>query len=246
VNINNQAESNSQFNATRKAKSKQILIATLISSLLLFSSACGLANPDSGTTTTFDKQPATSDSADTNNSSSSATENSNDSSGAGNDETANGEAGTFAGVDLKIQFGSATYTMLEDAAPLLAELGEAATYSEAESCVFEGMDKTFDYGYVLVYTVPSGDTDLLDGFDIIDIDPQGSSLTTTRGIGLGATRDELITAYGEPAEDDGAGYLTYNESGDITRIDQPRVTFVLDESDKINMISYYSGSNAQS
>ena len=49
-----------------------------------------------------------------------------------------------------------TLPMNADFAPLLAYLGEPANYFEAESCAFEGMDKTYTYDAVGVirYRIP--------------------------------------------------------------------------------------------
>lgn len=154
------------------------------------------------------------------------------------DNTGSDWDASFDSDDLEIVVDDISCKMLEDASGLLAALGQDFEYSEAESCVFEGMDKTFDFGDVLVYTVPSGDVDLLDGYDIL-----GGNQQTSAGIGLGSTRQDVLAAYGEPADD--SDYMIFNESGDPEKIDEPRLTIVLDGNGIVEMISYYSGSNAQ-
>lgn len=143
----------------------------------------------------------------------------------------------FNDADLVITFRGQSYALLEDAAGLLQVLGEDFQYTEAESCVYEGMDKTFDYGTICVYTIPSATTDLIDGIDVYDV-----SVTTARNISVGASREEVLLAYGPQAGDESD--LVYNTSGDISRLGDPKLTFLM-EGDRVVAISYYSGSNFQ-
>ncbi|MDW7659114.1 MAG: hypothetical protein SCM11_18245 [Bacillota bacterium] len=141
----------------------------------------------------------------------------------------------FNDADLVITFQGQTYTLLEDASGLLLVLGEDFQYSEAESCVYDGMDKTFDYGSICVYTIPSETTDLIDGFDVYD-----DSVMTARNISVGASREEVLKAYGPQIGEESD--LVYNTSGDISRLGDPKLTFLM-ENDLVMAISYYSGSN---
>jgi hypothetical protein len=144
--------------------------------------------------------------------------------------------GAFTAADLVLKVGNKSFTLLEDAAPLLQLLGDQFTKTEAESCVFEGLDKTFDYGYLQVFTVPKGKQDLLDGIYLVD-----DRLATARGIRVGDPLADVIAAYGEKA---GEGSLVYNQSGDPDNLADPSLTFIID-GDKVSAISYYSGSNNQ-
>lgn len=144
----------------------------------------------------------------------------------------------FSAEDLIIECQGVTARLLEDAAPLLTSLGDEYQLSEAESCVYEGMDKTFDYGHAVVYTVPSGDLDLLDGLDTLD-----ERIMTARGIRVGDSRDAVLAAYGPQAGSESD--LVYNVSGDIEKLAEPKLTFIMD-GDTVVTISFYSGSNAQS
>lgn len=143
----------------------------------------------------------------------------------------------FGDADLVISFRGQAYKLLEDASGLLQILGDDCQYSEAESCVYDGMDKTFDFGNLCVYTIPSAEADLLDGLDVYD-----DSVTTARNISVGATREEVLLAYGPQAGEESD--LVYNTSGDISRLGDPKLTFLM-ENDLVVAISYYSGSNFQ-
>ena len=161
-------------------------------------------------------------------------------SGTGTTAASETETGVqpFSADDLIIEFQGVTARLLEDAAPLMSALGDDYQLSEAESCVYEGMDKTFDYGHAVIYTVPSGDRDLLDGLDILN-----ESIATTRGIRVGDSRDAVLAAYGPQAGSESD--LVYNVSGDIEELAEPKLTFIMD-GDTVVAISFYSGSNAQS
>ena len=74
-----------------------------------------------------------------------------------------------------------------DFAPLLAYLGEPASYFEAESCAFEGLDKTYTYDAVEIVTYPEGVT-------------------------IGSTPEDVTAAYGEEYDTIGQQYAY--EDGD--------------------------------
>ena len=145
-------------------------------------------------------------------------------------------SGAFSEEDLALAIGGQSFTLYDDAAALLKILGDDCQKTEAESCVFDGLDKTFDYGYLQVYTIPKGEQDLIDGIYIMD-----ASLQTARGIRVGDSQDSVIAAYGEKI---GEGSLIYNQSGDPDKLDEPSLTFVFD-GNLVSAISYYSGSNNQ-
>ena len=71
-------------------------------------------------------------------------------------------------------------------------LYEVITEIDAPSCAFVGEDKQFIYDFATIYTYP------MDGVDMInEIYIYGGEYTTSRGIGLGATIDEVKAEYGE-------------------------------------------------
>ena len=49
-----------------------------------------------------------------------------------------------------------TVSVDEDMAQVLTDLGEAQSYFEAESCAFEGLDKTYTYPGFVITTRPDG------------------------------------------------------------------------------------------
>ncbi len=81
--------------------------------------------------------------------------------------------------------------------PFREYLGEPDSYFEAESCAFDGLDKTFDYpGFELV-TYPVDGVDYISNIYFLD-----STVATPEGITIGSTLEDMIAAYGEdPTED---------------------------------------------
>lgn len=82
--------------------------------------------------------------------------------------------------------------MNADFAPLLAYLGEPANYFEAESCAFDGLDKTYTYDGVEIVTYPDGDVDRVSYVRILS-----DAVSTPEGITIGSTPEEVAAAYGD-------------------------------------------------
>ena len=137
-------------------------------------------------------------------------------------------------LDMAVVVNGKKYPVRVDSAEILKDLGEGYEYGETVSCVYNGYDKTFTYDDIIVSTVPDGETDIIEMFTI-----KGKGASTTRGITVGATKDEVIAAYGENYWDD--GYMNYTQSGDENNISENRVQFLL-ENDVVTQIFIYSPS----
>ncbi len=136
--------------------------------------------------------------------------------------------------DMAVIINGKTYPVRVDSAEVLSVLGDDCEKDEQISCVYDGMDKTFTYDGIVVSTVPVDGKDVIEMFTIT-----GPAYTTTRNITVGASRDEVIAAYGENYWDD--GYVTYTESGDENNISEMRIQFAFD-GDKVSEIFIYSPS----
>jgi len=88
-------------------------------------------------------------------------------------------------------YGSTTIAMKQDTAEVLPGLGEAKSYTEEESCAFEGLSKTYYFGSFYLETYPDGDTDRVYCVWLVD-----DSVTTEEGIYIGASYDDVEAAYG--------------------------------------------------
>ena len=93
--------------------------------------------------------------------------------------------------------GGATFTVGDEMGPVEAILGEPASYFEAESCAFKGLDKVYTYSGFTVSTNPKDDnTDLICSILLTD-----DSVTTIEGVYIGSPASAVIEKYGEPSGD---------------------------------------------
>lgn len=93
-------------------------------------------------------------------------------------------------------------TSVED---ILSALGGDYTYAEAISCVYTGMDKTYTYAGATLYTYPDDEDDrLMELYCEQDVQ-------TSKGITIGAGRDDVIAQYGS----------SYVETGSILSYELP-------------------------
>lgn len=121
--------------------------------------------------------------------------------------------------------GGVTVEMDGDMAPVLAALGEPASYFEAASCAFEGLDKIYTYNGFEIDTYPAQDTDLVSAVILKD-----DSVTTAEGICIGDSLEKLLAAYGEGNREN--GMLVYEKDG-------MKLCFILQD-DSVISIEYRS------
>jgi hypothetical protein len=81
---------------------------------------------------------------------------------------------------------------------IIAVFGDDYVYSESISCMYDGLDKSFIYDIAEFYTYPARNGDYVN-----EIYTSSSEVATSRGIRVGSAKDDVIAAYGEPAEDTG-------------------------------------------
>ena len=97
---------------------------------------------------------------------------------------------TISEVDLTLTVGGTAVRPDTSVSALLDAFGTDYTYSEAVSCVYTGMDKTYAYFDRILYTYPDGDADrLLELYCTADVQ-------TAQGVGIGASRKDVEAAYG--------------------------------------------------
>ena len=94
-----------------------------------------------------------------------------------------------------------------DATQILQSLGEWTTYGESPSCAFEGLDKIYGYGAFDILTYPLNGKDYVSGVYLND-----DSFATEEGIAVGADKEAVIKAYGEP-DSQSDTYLRYEGEG---------------------------------
>lgn len=75
---------------------------------------------------------------------------------------------------------------------VLEALGEPMNYFEAPSCAFVGMDKIYTYGGFELQTYTEDEKDYIASIRFLD-----DSITTQEGIGLNASLEDVVAAYGK-------------------------------------------------
>lgn len=114
----------------------------------------------------------------------------------------------FSADDIAVAYDGVTVRPNDDASAILAKLGDGYEYQEAISCTYSenGMDKGFTYndGGVIIATVPlNAGADYINGLDTSE-----DGWMTGKGIAVGSTRNDVVSAYGEPHYDEG-GFIAY-------------------------------------
>lgn len=87
-------------------------------------------------------------------------------------------------------------------APIVAALGEADNYFESESCAFQGLDKVYTYGSVVINTYPEEKVDY-----VFTIELKDDTVETKEGIYIGSSKDDVIAAYGTPTSETDTAYI---------------------------------------
>lgn len=114
--------------------------------------------------------------------------------------------------------------MNEPMADILLTLGEPDTYFEADSCAFQGKDKVYTFGSVIITTYQKDSVDYVYTIQIKDdITP------TPEKIRIGSAKQAVVEAYGSDYEDTGTAYV-YTK-------DKSKLTFIFD-GDKVSDINY--------
>ena len=110
-----------------------------------------------------------------------------------------GKGGAFSEADLSLTVEGNSVTAKSSVEDILAALGDGYVYSEAISCVYEGMDKTYEYENVTLYTYPDGDSDRL-----MELYCVGGNVATSKGITFGSTKAEVLAQYGDGCVETGS------------------------------------------
>jgi hypothetical protein len=107
-------------------------------------------------------------------------------------------AGSFSAGDIALVIDGKTYRCAEDVSSLLKDLGDQYTYSEAISCAYDGLDKTYSYENADVYTYPDGEIDR-----VSEITVYGGDVSTPKGLKIGDSVARLEELYGAGYEEAG-------------------------------------------
>ena len=135
-------------------------------------------------------------------------------------------AGASGETGYTFSYNGTAIEMDADASPVLEKLGEPASYFEAASCAFEGLDKTYTYNGFELDTYPNGDKDQVSAVVLKD-----DSVATLEGICIGDSREKLLEAYPDGGTEE-CGMIIYKKAG-------MKLIFILQD-DEVKSIEYRS------
>ena len=124
----------------------------------------------------------------------------------------------------KFTYNGTEIVMHEKADSVLSALGEAKSYSEAASCLGEGIDKTYFYGSFYVTTYPKNGADYIASAWFAD-----DTMTTAEGICIGDAKDKVEKVYGADKFNGNNAYVI--ESGEMN------LTIIM-KNDVVDSITY--------
>lgn len=104
----------------------------------------------------------------------------------------------FGHEDLYLNIDGKPYSLNINIETVIAGLGSDYTYSEAISCDYDGLDKTFIYDVAEFYTFPLPEGDVVN-----EIYTDSTSVSTSKLIHSGAAKEDVIAVYGQDCEDTG-------------------------------------------
>ena len=173
-----------------------------------------------GSSETSSQSLAKSNTASQNNHSS--TQNHNSSNSATKPVSNTPQVGKFTSSDTEFQYNGKSVSLGENINKVISKLGKAVSVSSAPSCHGAGEDKTYVYNGFEIYTYPNNGSDCVN--EIIVTSP---SISTSKGIKVGSTENDVIAAYGKNYST--AGY--YNVYGTTKSIQFYIVDGVVDHID---------------
>ena len=109
--------------------------------------------------------------------------------GSGKDAAGDGKQQTGPASKYVFALDGVEVAVNADMAPLAEALGEPSDYFESESCAFQGLDKVYTYGGVIIRTYPQ------DGKDyVLSVELKDDAVPTREGIYIGADREAVLAA----------------------------------------------------
>lgn len=112
----------------------------------------------------------------------------------------------------------------EKMSAIVDQLGEPTSYFESESCAFQGLDKVYTYGSVVISTYPQDDEDF-----VYTIELKDDTVETAEGICIGSSKEDVVAAYGTASSETDTA-LTYQKDDCV-------LAFILD-GDNVTGITY--------
>lgn len=122
------------------------------------------------------------------------------------------------------EYKGISISMHAEAAPIIEKLGKAMNVFEADSCAFQGKEKTYTYSGFELHTYEQDKKDYVAAIVFLD-----DSVKTKEGISLSSKLSDVKKAYGDNYKED-MGLVTYQK-------DKMKISFVI-EKDEVTSVEY--------
>ncbi len=144
------------------------------------------------------------------------------------EETASPAAETpvRAETELRFVYHDVEITVLDEAEPLLAALGEPLARYETESCSYEGMDELYDYDGVELSVNEIEGVRRISGIILLD-----DTVATPEGLRIGMRLQEALALM--PTEPEQSGRIYRYTSGSVC------LSFSVNETDELITLDYF-------
>lgn len=106
------------------------------------------------------------------------------------------------------EYNGVRVVMHAPAEEAIEALGEEQAYFEAESCAFDGLDKTYSYPGFDLLTYPIEDRDYISAVILMD-----DSVTTVEGLYIGSAEADVETLLGSEYSMETDGAYVYEKNG---------------------------------
>lgn len=100
-----------------------------------------------------------------------------------------------------------------DFSTVVNALGEPDGYFESPSCAFQGIDKTYSYSHFEILTYPEDGTDKISMILLLD-----DLVSTSEGVCIGMTQEDMENAYGKEYEIKNGAYVYTKDNMHLTFI----------------------------
>jgi hypothetical protein len=97
-----------------------------------------------------------------------------------------------AGDNLSVVYRNVDIQIGAKADEVIEQLGNDYSYSESESCAYQGKDKIYEYPDIEIYTYPKNNVDY-----ILSVVFLNDTVETKEKITIGASTEDIIKAYGK-------------------------------------------------
>ena len=97
--------------------------------------------------------------------------------------------------EYQLEMNGIIIAMNMEMAEILDKMGEPTKYFESDSCGFQGKDKVYTYGSIVIKTYPKNDVDY-----VYNVELKDRTVATRENLKIGDSKEAVLAIYGEPTK----------------------------------------------